>query len=69
MYLTKIVLHRVWSTYQPKLKSLKELRLRKKSEQKLEKAERLKERCRAAIIIQKYWRGYKYVVIYTYIRS
>ena len=50
---------RVWSTYQPKLRLLKELRLRKKSEQK---AERLKERCRATIIIQKYWRGYRFVI-------
>ena len=49
---------RVWSIYQLKLKSLKELQLKKKLEEK-SKLEELKKKSKAAIIIQKYWRGYR----------
>ena len=59
---------RAWSTYQPKLKLLKEMRLRKETENKLKIAAKLKERSRAALIIQKHWRGYRYkVYICTYV--
>ena len=49
---------RVWSIYQPKLKLLKELQLKKQLEEK-SKLEEFKEKSKAAIILQKYWRGYK----------
>ena len=52
---------RVWLNYQPELKLLKELRLKAISENKLKLAEDFKKRTKATTIIQKQWRGYKYV--------
>ena len=54
---------RIWLTYQPKLKLLKELRLKRIAEEKLKLAEEFKQNSKAATIIQKHWRGYRYVQI------
>ena len=62
-YVIHISIIRTWLTYQPKLKLLKELRMKRISEEKLKLAEEFKARSKAAVIIQKYWRGYKYVQI------